>query len=120
MFTGHETISAQKSEPILNAMEREGMINASEKREIIQLIASHSFLYTHDTAEEMLEAFHGDFGFCIRLVELCRCDTWGRFCEGKIDDGKYLALIDALISLCSNTPADLCKSSLSVTLAQSL
>ena len=101
-------------------MENEGMINASEKREIIKLIASHSFLYTHNTAEEMLEAFHGDFGFCIRLVELCRCDTWGRFCEGKIDDEKYLTLIDTLISLRPNTPADLCQSSPSTMLVQSL
>jgi len=97
-FFGHEKLSAQRAEEILLSMREEGMIDRTEKKEIIKLIAHHSFLYLHPDIEDLLDAFDRDLSFCIHLVEVSRCDNQGRFCSDTIDDAIYRNMLDDLHS----------------------
>ena len=79
-------------------MAKEGMIESREKDEIVKLIVHHSFLHKGLETTRLLDSFGGEIDFCIRLVELSRCDNLGRFCEDTVDDAKYREILEALHS----------------------
>ncbi len=93
-FFGHEELSAGMSEGILSSMVDESIITTEEKIEIRELVRLHALLH-HDLHEkELLERFGKRKSFYIHLVQLCRCDALGRFCEDdKFSDEKYHKLL---------------------------
>ncbi len=92
-FFGHERISAQMANEVLNLMIKEMMINEQEKSVILELITHHGFLYKHPTAKEMMAHFNNDKSFCTHLVQLIRCDSLGRFCADLSSEKKFEDLI---------------------------
>jgi len=97
-FFGHEVLSAEMAEDILESMFLESLISIKEKEEIIQLIIHHAFLYEHSEANAMMNSFNGNRIFCIHLVELIRCDTLGRFCSDLPSEEKFISLLEEIES----------------------
>ncbi len=91
-FFGHEEVSAEMSEEVLDLLVSEKVINEEEKSEVIKLIEHHAFLYKHPEPNAMMEYFQGNKKFCIHLVELMRCDSLGRFCPDLPDEEKFVKL----------------------------
>jgi len=92
-FFGHEALSAEMAERILDSMLDESIIVIEEKEEIIQLIMHHAFLYKHSEPNAMMKYFNDDKVFCRHLVELIRCDFLGRFCSDFPDEEKFIVLL---------------------------
>ena len=95
-FFGHEELSAVMAVDVLDAMQREDIVNDKEKNEVIKLIFHHAFLHKHPYQEALIERFEGDKIFCIHLVQLSRCDSLGRFCADILSEEKYQVLLDQL------------------------
>jgi len=93
-FFGHEELSSEMSAEILSLMAEESIITMEEKDDIQELVRLHALLH-HDLHEkELLERFGKRKSFYIHLVQLCRCDALGRFCEDdKFSDERYRKLI---------------------------
>jgi putative nucleotidyltransferase with HDIG domain len=93
-FFGHEELSAVMSEGILSSMVDESIITTEEKVEIQELVRLHALLHNNLQEEELLEHFGSKKSFYIHLVQLCRCDALGRFCEDdKFSDERYRKLL---------------------------
>ncbi len=93
-FFGHEELSALMAEEILSLMLEESIINREEQVEIQELVLLHALLHHDLNEEELLEHFENSKSFYIHLVQLCRCDSLGRFCaDNKFSDERYHKLI---------------------------
>ena len=57
------------------------MLTSQEADEVLELIASHAFLYKKNK-EELYELFKGRASFFEHLIQLAHCDDLGRFSEG--------------------------------------
>jgi putative nucleotidyltransferase with HDIG domain len=95
-FFGHEALSAEMAEGILDRMLDESIILIEEKEEIIQLVKHHAFLYKHSEPNAMMKYFNGNKVFCRHLVELIRCDSLGRFCSDLPDEEKFTVLLEEI------------------------
>ena len=93
-FFGHEELSAQMADEVLDLMIEEEIIDEKEKGKVIKLNANHDFLNKHSNSEMLMEHFKGDKVFCIHLVQLSRCDSHGRFCADLPNDEKYQVLLE--------------------------
>ena len=91
-FFGHEELSAKMAVSILDHMMCDNIVNIEEKEEIIQLITHHAFLHKHKETPALFEYFKGDKEFCIHLVQMSRCDSFGRFCSDLPNEEKYQQL----------------------------
>ena len=80
-FFGHEALSAEMAEPLVADLIKREMITQKEADEILELIASHAFLYKK-SEEELYELFKGRASFFEHLIHLAQCDDLGRFSEG--------------------------------------
>ena len=79
-FRGHEEISAKMAEPLVADLVTREMLSRKEGDEVLELIALHSYLYTH-SHDEIYNRFRDNLGFLRHLVELGICDNLGRFSE---------------------------------------
>lgn len=95
-FFGHEALSAEMAEEVLAQMMKEQIISEEEKKEIIRLIAQHAFLHKHKEPKALAEYFGDDITFCKHLVQLSRCDSFGRFCPDLPNEAKYDLLLKEL------------------------
>ncbi len=95
-FFGHEELSAQMAEKVLDTMIEESFIGKDEKDEIIQLILHHGFLYKHPDASAMMSYLNGNKHFCEHLIELIRSDSLGRFCPDLPTEDKFKKLLQEL------------------------
>jgi len=95
-FFGHEELSAEMSEKVLLHMMKEQIITVEEKKEIIALIEHHAFLHKHKEPNVLVKNFGNDIQFCIHLVQLSRCDSFGRFCSDSPNEEKYEGLLKEL------------------------
>jgi len=93
-FFGHEALSAEMAEEPLEQLIREGLLIEEEKKEVLQLILHHAFLYKYSEAQEILTYFHGDKAFCRHLIQLVRSDSFGRFSADPLDEKKYQNLLN--------------------------
>ncbi|SFV66487.1 hypothetical protein MNB_SV-14-929 [hydrothermal vent metagenome] len=80
-FFGHEELSAVMAKPLVEDLVEREMITLNESKEILKLIAFHSYLYRHNE-DEIYEEFKNDPMLFKHLVELGICDDLGRFSEG--------------------------------------
>ncbi len=93
-FFGHEELSASMSEEILSFMVSEKIISMDEQTEIKELVRLHALLHHDFEEKELQERFGNRKSFYIHLVQLCRCDSLGRFCEDdKFSDERYHKLL---------------------------
>ena len=92
-FFGHEALSAKMAVPILEHMMREHIVTADEKEEIIKLIEHHAFLYKNKEENALFIHFPNQKEFCTHLVQLSRCDSFGRFCSDLPNEEKYQILL---------------------------
>lgn len=97
-FFGHEELSAKMAVNILDHMMSENIVNVEEKNEIIQLIKHHAFLHKHKEPHTLFEYFKGEKEFCIHLIELSRCDSFGRFSSDLPSEEKYQQLFSSLVT----------------------
>ena len=95
-FFGHEALSAKMAVEILEHMTEEEIVSSLEKNEIIKLIAEHAFLHKYKEVNALQEYFGDDKDFCIHLVQLSRCDSFGRFCPDLPSEEKYETLLKIL------------------------
>ena len=79
-FWGHEELSAKMAEPLVADLVAREMLSRKEGDEVLELIALHSYLYTH-SQDEIYNRFRDNLGFFRHLVELGICDNLGRFSE---------------------------------------
>lgn len=93
-FFGHEEISARMSEPVLQQMLQEGILNTEESLEVLELISKHSLLHKEVDPQDLFHMFEDKKDLYIHLVELNRCDALGRFCaDNGFSDERYKRLI---------------------------
>ena len=92
-FFGHEEISAQLAQPLLDDLLQREWINHSEKKEITELIRLHGELYKHDE-EHIYKMFANRLNLFIHLTQLAECDDLGRFSPTM---GQKSLNIDAII-----------------------
>lgn len=93
-FFGHEELSASMANNILTSMVHENMISKEEQNEIQELVLLHGLLHNEIDEENLLERFENRKSFYMHLVELCRCDSLGRFCtDNNSSDKKYHKLV---------------------------
>jgi len=95
-FFGHEKISAQMAEEILSHLMQEQIIIKEEKEEITRLIFHHAFLHKQKEADALKEHFGADISFCRHLIQLSRCDSFGRFCSKLPNEESYEKLLSEL------------------------
>ena len=78
------------AEDILSSMEQKNIISLEEQVEIKELVLLHALLHKEIDEEELLERFENRKSFYIHLVQLCRCDSLGRFCvDNNFSDERY-------------------------------
>ena len=95
-FFGHEEVSAQMAVEVLEKMQQEGMVTASESEEVLMLIRHHGFFYTHTQKGALLETFGDDIVFCRHLVQLVRADSLGRFAPDMTDEARFSMLFEEI------------------------
>jgi putative nucleotidyltransferase with HDIG domain len=93
-FFDHEKISAKLSQPILEHMCSDKLIDRDDKETIIELIAKHGDFYRYDSVDEIIEEYRDRLYFLQKLVSLVECDNQGRFYLN--DNTKVLSLIDGI------------------------
>ena len=94
-FFGHEELSAFMAEKILSSMVQEHIISKEEQIEIQELVLLHALLHKEIPEEKLLERFENRKFFYLHLVQLCRCDSLGRFCaDNNFSDERYHKLIE--------------------------
>ncbi len=93
-FFGHEELSALMAEDVLTLMVQENIISKEEQIEIQELVLFHGLLHKEFDEKELLERFKNKKSFYIHLVQLCRCDSLGRFCaDSKFNDERFHKLL---------------------------
>lgn len=93
-FFEHEELSAFMATDILSSMVQESMISKEEQVEVQELVLLHALLHKEIDEKELLERFENKKSFYIHLVQLCRCDSLGRFCaDSKFNDERFHQLI---------------------------
>lgn len=98
-FFGHEDLSAEMAEKVLDLMMEENTLTASEKNEVLDLIRYHGFLYKYSEPGAMMKYFNGNKIFCTHLVQLMRCDSLGRFCAEVPSEENFQKLFDEIESI---------------------
>ena len=100
-FFGHEELSAKMAESLVADLLKRDMLTSQEADEVLELIASHAFLYKKNK-EELYELFKGRASFFEHLIQLAHCDDLGRFSEGMgksdLDGQKILEKIKKSIN----------------------
>ena len=79
-FKGHEELSAKMAKPLVSDLVSKGILTTEESKEVVELIALHAFLYTHNQ-HEIHHYFKNRSKLLKHLTELSECDDLGRFSE---------------------------------------
>ena len=92
-FYGHEKISAEMSKPLLEDLKKRGVLTQKESDIVLELVASHSYLYKH-TKDEIYNRFKDNKTLFKYLWELSQCDNLGRFSNSmRESESNYKSLI---------------------------
>ena len=97
-FRSHEALSTFLSIPILRKLEQEGVINESEKIEILTIISLHGTLFDNikggrEHKPEKVVAKFNNYELYKSFVDQVKCDSLGRFfvsTDGRKKDGSFL------------------------------
>jgi len=93
-FFGHEKISADMSKPLVKDLESRGVLTKDEGETVLELVASHSYLYKH-TKEEIYQKFKDNRTLFNYLLQLGECDNLGRFSNSmRESEDNYNSLKD--------------------------
>ncbi len=93
-FFEHEDHSAKIAKDIVDKMVDEKMISFAQASEIIDLIQNHSIFFKDPHPHELFKMFEHSKTKYIHLVQLCYCDSLGRFTSNSyFDESKYKLLL---------------------------
>jgi putative nucleotidyltransferase with HDIG domain len=97
-FFGHEEKSAHLAKPILEKMVSNALLEKSQAKEALELIAMHGYFYGCKDANEAYVFFAEKRVFFSKLILLVECDHLGRFGSSDVEQsfGKIKEMIERI------------------------
>jgi hypothetical protein len=97
-FFGHEEKSSHLAKPILEKMVSDGLLEKSQAKEALELVAKHGYFYTLKDTNEAYCLFVNQKAFFSKLTFLVECDHLGRFGSSEVEQsfGKIKEMIEQI------------------------